>query len=80
MLGAVTASLEGGGGGGGGATRVVAGAKFFEIGGEGGRAMGALNARLITGLCCVSLRQSCDWCNEDGVGARTGGERGSRML
>lgn len=58
-----------------------------EIGGDGGLVIGGLRIRFIAGLAAgcgtaiVSFRQSCDWCKEDGVVvARTGGERGSRML
>lgn len=83
-----------GGGGGDGGDFVVACTILAvrEIGGDGGRVIGGLRTLfIIAGLAiiagcdtaAVSCRQSCDWCNEDGVAvvaARTGGERGSRML
>lgn len=51
-----------------------------EIGGDGGLVTGGLSTRFIGLVDCgmVSIRQSCDWCNDEG--AKTGGERGSRIL
>ena len=74
-------------GGGGGATLVI-GAPLLvvlplgprDVGGDGGRCTGGLKIRFVVGLCWGSFRQSCDWCKEDGVGASTGGDRGSRIL
>lgn len=78
--GAVTATLDGGGG----AARVavVGGTTFtLEIGGDGGLATGGLSTRPVAVRgCAISCRQSCDWCRDDGVGTRTGDDRGSLML
>lgn len=71
-------------GGDGGFIREVGGDGGFvpvrEIGGDGGLVTGGLSIRFAGLARCgmVSFRQSCDWCNDEGV--KTGGERGNRML
>lgn len=72
-------------GGAGGDGGLAAGTVTRETGGDGGLVTGGLRTRFagLTGcgvMTVASFRQSCDWCNEDGVGTRTGGDRGSRML
>jgi len=70
-------------GGAGGDGGLVVGMITREIGGDGGLVTGGLRIRFEGLVGCgvvASFKQSCDWCKEDGVGTRTGGDRGSRML
>jgi len=80
MTGIVCDREAGGAGGDGG---LVVGIITREIGGDGGLVTGGLRIRFAGLVGCgvvASFKQSCDWCKEDGVGTRTGGDRGSRML
>lgn len=72
-----------GAGGAGGDGGLVVGIFTRGIGGDGGLVTGGLRTRFAGLMGCGvagSFKQSCDWCKEDGVGTRTGGDRGSRIL